>query len=205
MLIPFQQIVKKYGKPNWILHVGANLVEEAEDYDQVGVKDVCWIDANEQLIPQLKINTKDMFGHVVIHACVGDVEGLEVEFHISNNAGQSSSYLELGTHKQAHPEVHYVGSVVMKMKRIDQFATCWGEYDFVNIDLQGAELKALKGMGDVLNHFKYAYIEVNKKHLYKGCPLIGDIDRYLNGFGFRRVETKWCGNFGWGDALYIKK
>ena len=78
------------------------------------------------------------------------------------------------------------------------------KYDFLNIDLQGCERFALKGMGDILYNFKWAYLEVNAKEVYKGCALVGEIDEYLLGFGFKRVETKWCGNTGWGDALYIK-
>lgn len=203
MLIPFDYIVRKYGKPSGILHVGANLGEEAEAYDKAGVKEVCWIEANPELIPQLRINAKK-YGHRVIQACIGDVQNLEVQFHISNNAGQSSSYLELGTHKTAHPEVHYVRDITMKMQRLDQMS-CWGEYDFLNCDLQGSELKALKGMGDTLSDFKWLYLEVNKEHLYEGCPLVEDLDLYLLGFGFKRVETKWAGNTGWGDGLWIKK
>ena len=60
-------------------------------------------------------------------------------------------------------------------------------------------------MGNLLKHFKWAYIEVNKTHLYKDCPLIGDIDSYMGNFGFTRVDVKWCGNFGWGDAIYIRQ
>lgn len=204
MLIDFRKLFPKYGiNPTGVLHVGANVGEEAPVYDELGIKDVVWIEANSQLIPQLRINAKK-YKHKVLHALVGDVEGLEVELHISNNAGQSSSILELGTHKIAHPEVHYVGSEVMKMVRLDQHG-CWGGIDFLNIDVQGAELKVLKGLGDVLHQFKWAYLEVNKAELYKGCALVEDVDMYMLGFGFKRVETLWCGNTGWGDALYIKK
>lgn len=204
MLIDFRKLFPKYGiTPKGILHVGANVGEEAPVYDELGIKDVVWIEANSQLLPQLRINA-GKYKHKVLHALVGDVEGLEVELHISNNAGQSSSILELGTHKIAHPEVHYVGSEVMKMVRLDQHG-CWGNLDFLNIDVQGAELKVLKGMGDVLHQFKWAYLEVNKAYLYKNCPLVEDLDMYLLGFGFKRVETYWCGNTGWGDALFIKR
>lgn len=203
MLIDFKTIVRKYGKPNGVLHCGANIGEEAEAYNSQGVKRVCWIEANPELIPTLQANVLK-YGHKVIKACVGDMEGFEVVFHISNNQSQSSSILELGTHKIAHPEVHYVGDITMKMRRLDQMS-CWGEYDFLNMDLQGSELKALKGMGDTLDDFKYAYLEVNKEELYKGCALIDEVDIYMRGFGFKRVETKWAGNTGWGDALYIKR
>jgi FkbM family methyltransferase len=207
MLIDFRQLFPKYNiKPQGVLHIGANVGEEAPVYDELGIKSVWWIEANPDLIPQLRINTQDRYDdHRVTQALIGDVEGLELNFHISNNAGQSSSILELGTHKIAHPEVNYVKDIVLKMRRIDQFRTCWAGYDFLNIDLQGAELKALRGMGDVLKQFNWAYLEVNKQHLYEGCPLVEDLDLYLLGYGFKRVETKWCGNTGWGDALYIKK
>jgi FkbM family methyltransferase len=205
MLIDFRQLFPRYRiKPKGVLHIGANVGEEAPVYDELGIERVLWIEANPELIPQLNINTRDKYKHKVFNMLVGDVEGLELNFHISNNAGQSSSILELGTHKTAHPEVNYVKDVVLTMQRIDQLQMCWGGYDFLNIDLQGAELKALKGMGEILRQFKWAYLEVSKEHLYKDCPLVDEIDLYMLGFGFKRVETRWCGNTGWGDALYVK-
>lgn len=209
MLIDFRKLFPKYGiKPNGVLHVGANVGEEAPVYNELNCGHVSWVEANHELIPQLSNNVKQ-YNHCVFNYCVSDVDDQEITFHISNNAGQSSSMLELGTHKTAHPEVHYVKDLKLKTKRLDSLfregklptATL---PDFLNIDLQGAELKALKGMGDMLHYFKWAYLEVNKAELYKGCALVEEIDTYLLGFGFKRVETFWCGNTGWGDALYIK-
>jgi hypothetical protein len=137
---------------------------------------------------------------------VGD-ENKEAVLHESNNGSQSSSILELGTHKVAHPEVHYVADIPCKMHRMDDLFRDFeaiNDCDFLNMDIQGAELKALRGMGELLHQFKWAYLEVNQAELYKGCALVDEIDTYLLGFGFKRVETKWCGNTGWGDALYIK-
>jgi len=202
MLISFESIVKKYGKPNGILHCGGNIGEEAQAYDSQGVKDVCWIEANPELIPTLKANVKQ-YGHKVVESCVSDMEGFEVVFHISNNAGQSSSFLELGTHKIQHPSVHYVKDITMKTRRLDSMG-CWGGYDFLNLDLQGSELKAMRGLGEYLHNFKLIYCEVNKAAVYVDCPHVNDIDLFLNGFGFKRVETaKWIGD--WTDAIYIKK
>lgn len=203
MLIPFEQIVKKYGKPHGILHVGANIGEEAEAYSKAGITKVVWLEANEDLMPILTENVCK-YGHLVLNACIGDVEGEEVTFHISNNAGQSSSYLDLGTHLIQHPEVHYTEHVPMKTIRIDSIRHDFTGYDWVSLDIQGAELKALRGMGDLLKQFRFVYSEVNRKHVYKNCALLPEMDEYLKGFGFRRVETaKWIGD--WTDALWIKK
>ena len=143
----------------------------------------------------------------IINAVVSDKDNDEVTFNVSNN-GQSSSILELGTHKQAHPEIHYVKSYKCKTKKIstiiEENKIDMGNINFLNLDIQGAELKALKGMEDYLDKIDYIYSEVNEKELYIGCGLITEIDEYLSKFGFKRVETQMCGNTGWGDAFYIK-
>jgi FkbM family methyltransferase len=210
MLIDFRKLFPKYNiKPKGVLHVGANVGEEAPVYDELGIKTAVFIEANNEIYKKLESNLLAYYNrgreYVAFCECVSDTDGQEVVFHVSNNGSQSSSILELGTHKIAHPEVHYVKDIPMKTIRIDTLIIDDdSELDFLNIDLQGAELKALRGMGDLLHQFKWAYLEVNKAELYKGCALVEDIDMYMLGFGFKRVETMWCGNTNWGDALYIK-
>lgn len=205
MLIDFRQLFPRHNiKPKGVLHVGANVGEEAPVYDEMGIKNVCWVEANPYICEKLTENVSK-FGHKVFNFAAAEKDG-GVILHESNNGSQSSSILELGTHKIAHPEVHYVRDISVQMCRIDTAFGCGTEtFDFLNMDIQGAELMALRGMGNMLKQFKWAYLEVNKEYLYEGCPLVGDLDLYLLGFGFRRAETKWCGNTGWGDALYVKK
>jgi FkbM family methyltransferase len=210
MLIDFRQLFPKYNiKPKGVLHVGANVGEEAPVYDSLGINRMTFIEANPEIFDKLINNIAVYPGANAFNICVGDEDGKRVDFHVSNNASQSSSVLELGTHKTAHPEVHYVKDIPLIMRRLDSViekeAFDKWPLDFLNIDLQGAELMALRGMGELLHQFKWAYLEVNKAELYKGCALVEDIDMYLLGFGFKRVETKWCGNTNWGDALYIKQ
>ena len=73
-------------------------------------------------------------------------------------------------------------------------------FNFLNLDIQGAELKALKSMGDYLNNVDYIYTEVNSDYVYEDCALITELDDYLSQFNLKRVETKWCGHFRW-DAF----
>ena len=79
------------------------------------------------------------------------------------------------------------------------------DYNFLNLDIQGAELKALKGMEEYLDKVDYIYTEVNEDYVYKGCALVSELDEFLGKYGFTRVETSWAGNCKWGDAFYIKK
>ena len=76
--------------------------------------------------------------------------------------------------------------------------------NFLNFDIQGVELRALKSMEKYLKHVNYIYTEVNADYVYKDCNLIGELDEYLKKFGFERIATKMAGNTSWGDAFYIK-
>lgn len=203
MLIDFRQLFPKYSiKPNGVLHIGANVGEEAPVYLELGIKKQIWIEANPKIYGILKANLSGNPQATTYNFAIGDEDKLII-LNESNNGSQSSSILELGTHRQQHPEVHYIAKIPVQMMRIDSLFKDLEGYDFLNIDIQGAELMALKGMGDLLSGFKWVYLEVNRDYVYEGCPLIEDIDFYLGAFGFNRVETKWVGN--WGDALYVKK
>lgn len=210
MLIDFRTLFPKYNiKPTGVLHVGANIGEEAPVYAELGIQKVIWIEANADLFPKLMENITKFPNPVAYNFAAGD-ENKKVTLHISNNAGQSSSVLELGTHKVAHPDVHYVSDKEVDMFRIDH-ALGNGEIegcDFLNLDIQGAEGMALRGMGNLLRQFKWIYIEVSKNEVYKGCMILGDMDMFMTANGFRRVELFNNGGFfdrlNWSDALYIR-
>lgn len=209
MLISFDYLFRKYKiKPEGILHVGANEGQEAEMYDQLGVKNVIWVEAIPEVFAKLQKNIAKYPGQSAILACVGDQDGKEVVFNVANNDGQSSSYLQFGTHAKVHPTVKYVRQEKMVMRRLDSLLMMELEYFepcsgwFLNMDLQGVELDALRGMGSLLHDFDWAYIEVNAEPLYEGCALVQEVDDYLAKFKFLPKETKWTGA-KWGDRFYL--
>jgi FkbM family methyltransferase len=208
MLIPFNHLFQKYNiHTSGVLHLGANTGQEFEEYARLGIREIIWVEALPDLFSELikKVRATDD----ALCICVSDKDDELVTFNVASNGGQSSSILEFGTHSKEHPSVVFTRQIEIRTSRIDSAFKERGieiEEDdwFLNIDLQGAELKALKGMDTLLHHFKYAYIEVNEKELYKGCPLVGEIDMYLAGFGFVGKEVKMTGA-GWGDKLYIRE
>lgn len=188
--------------------MGASTGQEAIDYFAASIDNVVWIEAIPFVFQTLLTNIQKYPKHIAFNKCIGDEDGKEVTFNVSNNEAQSSSFLEFGTHKKVHPQVKFIHSFKAETTRIDTLLTennlSLTDYDFLNMDLQGAELMALRGMGAELHKIKYAYLEVNKAELYIGCPLIEEIDDYMAHFNFRRVETAWAGNTNWGDAFYIR-
>jgi len=202
MLIPLHDLVKKYNiQFKGILHVGAHECEELNDYLQyLPINKMLWVDA----LPEKVAFCKQKYPNVLIeNAIVSDVVE-KVKFNVSNN-GQSSSILEFGLHSTFHPHVTYVSSFEGETQLLKDILPKYPiEYNFLNFDIQGAELKALKGMEEYLPKVDYLYTEVNSDYVYKECALVSELDEYLLKFGLQRVETKWCENFRWGDAFYIK-
>lgn len=73
----------------------------------------------------------------------------------------------------------------------------------MNLDIQGSELAAIKSLGARIHGVNWIYTEVNTEEVYKGVPLIDDLDSYLTSRGFSRLLTLLT-TAGWGDALYIR-
>jgi hypothetical protein len=204
MLIPLHTLILKYDiQFKGIIHVGAHECEELKDYERYISRDkILWIEALEDKVRL----SKHIYPNLLIEeAVISDKEEI-VTFHRSNN-GQSSSILEFGLHKYFHPHVWYIDTyqkqTTLLYKILDKYPSI--PFNFINLDIQGVELKALKSMDSYLPGIDYIYSEVNSDYVYEGCALIGEIDEYLATFGFIRVETSWCGDYRWGDAFYMKK
>jgi len=187
-----------------VIHCGGHRGEEQPLYDSMNIENVVWIEAIEDSYKIIEEKFKDRKNITVFNECLSNTEE-DTTFNITNNLA-SSSLLELGTHKEKHPKVHVDKVINVKTIRLDTLINRGkiniSKYNFINLDLQGAELKALEGLGIYLKYIKYVYCEVNKEALYKGCALIGDIDDFLK--DFERVDTKMT-KYNWGDSLYVRK
>jgi len=203
MLISLDSLIEKYNiQFKGILHVGAHECQELEIYEKyIDRSKILWIEALKDKVETSKNN----FPNILLENAVVSDKIETVTFNRSNNE-YSSSFLELGLHKVFHPDVIYVDSFQTETKMLKDIICNYNiDFNFLNLDIQGTELKALKGMEYYLKNVDYIYTEVNSDYVYKDCSLIGEIDNYLNNLGFKRVEVEWCGNCQWGDAFYIKK
>lgn len=211
MLLDLPNLIRKYQMEiKGILHVGAHLAEEAASYDTLGIKNVWWVEGNEDNISRIvgevaKYAPPYETSAKVIWALVTDQDGEEVTFNITNYDSMSSSVLEFGTHPTFSPDTVFIEHRKMKTCTLDRLVQANGisNVNFLNMDLQGAELLALRGATKLLPELDYIYTEVNCDEVYKGCAQVSELDEFLT--DFTRVETGWVGNQGWGDSLYVRK
>lgn len=187
------------------LHIGAHECEELQFYMEdlsLTAYDVIWVEAMQHKV-------YENIGRGIpnqYQAVISDVDDADTNFYVANN-GQSSSILEFGTHAVEHPHVYYIEQKKLKTKTI---ATLYDEnnldakkYNFWNLDIQGAELLALKGSKHNIDYADAIYLEVNDKELYKNCALFTELNEFLQSKGFTCVLKKVTPH-GWGDALYCR-
>jgi len=204
MLISVSELINSFNvSPSGVLHVGAHLGEEAAEYEKYSWVPVIWVEAQPELFQQL-IKRLDPSLHQVVNSCIYDLEDIEILMNITSNS-QSSSILKLGTHLKDYPTIEVVKSIMVSTKRLDSILNNETIPNFINLDIQGVELKALISLGVLIDQVKYIYTEVNRKQVYENCDLISDIDSFLKVRGFRRVETRWAWKEGWGAALYLHR
>lgn len=201
MLLPLRDLAQKFNlKITGVLHVGAHTGEENGAYLAEGVQqeNIHWVEA----IPELCADLSKRLPNVIQGVVSDKVE--TVEFKITNNF-QSSSILELKTHLEAHPSINVIKRVWANTTTLDTIVKERTiQANFLNMDIQGAELKCLQGFEDGLKMIDYIYAEVNTKELYAGCAQLPEMDAWLSARGFKRVETSMTG-WGWGDALYVRR
>jgi hypothetical protein len=78
-------------------------------------------------------------------------------------------------------------------------------FNLLCIDIQGAELRALRGATRTLQSIDAINIEINFEEMYAGCAQVEDIDDFLAELGFDRVATLTPYHSFWGDALYVRR
>jgi FkbM family methyltransferase len=203
MLVPLSELNKIWNvSPNGVVHVGAHLGEEATEYEKYQWLPVIWIEAQPSLVSRLK-ESLNSSNHTVIEAAIWEEEGVKLNLNIASNS-HSSSLLNFGTHSDSYPNVHVESQLEVVTKRLDSLINFEKMPNFINLDIQGVELPAIKSLGKLIQKLDYIYTEVNRKEVYLDCTLVKNLDLYLQNFGFSRKITRWYITQGWGDALYVR-
>ena len=122
---------------------------------------------------------------------------------INGNIGASSVFKA----DTSYPHEKPLEQIEIKVQamRVDDWwkNTHFPKPELLCMDLQGAEMEALEGMGDVIDSVKYVITEGQYKQIYHNTPLIGDIEKFLISKGFS-MKTSTMFNDYFGDFLFIR-
>ena len=95
-----------------VIHVGANTGQEREGYEEYGLN-VLWVEPIPNIFKTLEKNIEHLHRQRAILALVTEQDNRSYQFHVADNAGASSSILELKDHKDLWPNVRYSETIPM--------------------------------------------------------------------------------------------
>ena len=142
--------------------------------------------------------------NLVLEALIWSKSGVEMELKIASKTASSSVY-EFGLHKKYYPEIDFVSSRKLLTSRLDEIVPKNQMYEFLVMDVQGAELEVLKSLGTQISKIKWIFTEVSKLPIYQGAASYKEVFDYLISKDFSPKFEAWDKNSGWGDVLFVRK
>lgn len=122
---------------------------------------------------------------------------------VDGNPGASSLFKSNGTYTV---ETYVQDEITTPCHRLDTVMKNYNipNVDIIWMDLQGAELLALKGLGTYLDWVKYIHTEVSHKEMYTGQVMYNDLNSFILSNNF--IVKNNIKMSGWQeDIIYEKK
>jgi len=170
-------------------------------------------ECNPEILPICKQNVAKMKNIILTEKAVSDEIGI-VTFYpidkektvttwVDGNQGASSLFKVSGKYEI---EQYAQKEIKVECTTLEAFITEReiSSIDLLWMDVQGAELKALKGLGEKLHIIKVMNIEVEFMEIYSGQPLFEEILRFLENKSFKFVGFSHKGEYS-ADAVFINE
>lgn len=190
-----------------IVHIGAHLCEEIENYLKISTGVIGWAEADPVLAKRALevIKNANSNRNVLFNFFVSDLKKENVNLKIFNNDGASNSlYPPTRRIKKYWPELRVVGSTSVKTTTLEQIVNqlgLFGQNNLLVLDAQGHELNVLKSGEKSLALFREIRCEVSYEKLYRGAPKADSIIAYLQHHGFKILNANQGFHY---EAIFIK-
>ena len=220
--------LKKYNVNfSGVIHIGAHRGEEIEYYEnEFNAKNVIFVEPNPEVFDELKFNIHNKSFYNIKSFCyccaISDFNGT-ADFNLiygqdanfmSGNKG-CSSLLEIDYKNVAdcNNNHHFIfkNKIKVSVKTLDclleEHDHNFSDFQFLNIDAQGVELKVLNGAQKLLNNKNLKYILIEStvdKPFYKENSTFAEIKNFLETKNFKFLEMIWHNVNVWGDALFVR-
>jgi len=193
-----------------ILEIGACEGHDTQEFAVLFPRGrVIAFEAHPQLHQRLVERTRGLPNVDCVGLAMSDHAGVQV-FHQSSGASRvSGSLLRPSEHLQRHPAVVFSSAdeVLIPCATLDQYVGQMApeRVDLIWMDVQGAELMALKGAERTLSLTTWIYLEVSRAPLYEGAAPYSEIKQFLSSLGFEVerefLPPEWHGE---GNVLFAR-
>jgi FkbM family methyltransferase len=182
-------------------HKGKDALEMARAWPDARI--YCF-EPNPDLFTKLTENTKKISSIARYPYALSDSSGPS-EFYLADGKVDAvSSLLQPGKSFEQR-NINFTLSKVSTIT-IDEWAdqNSISRIDFLWLDLQGAELKALQGAKKILPTVTAAHIEANLEARYVGAPVYDELRSFMEHNGFC-VAAEAFYQKTWGNVLFVRK
>lgn len=193
-------------QPAPLIHVGAHLVQERDEYHDLGFEPVLWFEAQPEIATRAQKILQTFENQELRNVGLWSTAGTELELFVAGNEGSSSSLLEPFLISASHPDVSCQASYKIKTSTLDlETVNSHDAFNVLVLDVQGAELEVLKGAEQLLENVNYIFSEISTLELYRNSPHAHELCEYLEKKGFLFAASHLNRNTGWGEGLFIRK
>ena len=215
MIEDFTKFIENKNEKFVIFDIGSrDCVQSIEFYNTFPNSKIYAFECNPNTLDICKKNIEPYSDRItLIEGAVCDYDG-NITFYPINqqktittwkdgNPGASSIFKSNGKYTI---ETYIQDEIITQCHRLDSIMNKYGisKVDIIWMDLQGAELLALKGLGNYLQNVKYIYTEVSHKEMYSGQVMFDELNNYVlsNGFVIKNILSF----HGWQeDVIYENK
>ena len=188
-----------------VIHVGANIGQEAHRYDALGLH-VLWVEPIPEIFARLNTNISRYPRQRALQALLTDREDVSYDFHVANNDGASSSILDFHLHKDVWPTVAFERSLVLQSTTLHSLVTKHAVdlsiFSALVMDTQGSELLVLRGAEPILSGFAFIKTEVADFESYSNCCQLTELTAFLSQRGFRESSRRAFAEHPGGGRYY---
>ena len=178
-----------------ILHVGMWDFVEHDCYTKLVGHNVIGVEANKFIYETISKPVADRCGYKSFNACVYSEDGLEKQFYLANDA---SSLSPVGNNSVK--VITKKLSTLVEENNIDM-----NQYDFLNIDAEGAELEILKGFEDNLKYINMIFLETSLDDRNNTGASHDVIVEWLKERNFSLAEmSDSYQDERWGDSIFLR-
>jgi FkbM family methyltransferase len=189
---------------------GEDTIEFAKNFPKASIYS---FECNPKTLQQLKVNIKP-YSNITFNECAISDQNEVIEFFqideaktkttwTDGNQGASSIFKASGNYpvEEYHQTLIKVDAITLQSFLIKNSIP---EIDVLWMDIQGAELKALKGLKEKISKVKIIHLEVEFIEIYKNQPLFKNIDKFLTANNFTLGGFTSKTHYS-GDAVYLNK
>ncbi|MEB3279447.1 MAG: FkbM family methyltransferase [Lyngbya sp.] len=190
-----------------IIHIGAYEGKDLKRYPTPDTAKILLIEANPKAVEYLQANFADKPNVIISQTAIAN-HNHPVTLNLTS-IESNSSILPLTGYREIYPNLKVTQQITLESRSLDTLLSELNlrpvDFNFLYLDIQGAELLALQGATQLLKYIEAIYTTVSYENLFDGGALIDEMDAFLAENQFVRVAEANPYHPAWGEVFYLRE